>query len=153
MNHPARPPAKWILSENIRATVVYVEEDKSELLIERLHGPGAALLAVTADGRLLVNGTDVDVSDDFPAYLGIFDQFAEIRTRSHPGDSVVMDHENLCSEDTESFMGLLYQVDILARRMAGLGDIPGAVQCLRDVAHAIENPGDVAEDSGPIPPE
>jgi len=147
-----RPPAAWVLNEKTRATVLDFSEGRTDILIERLQGPGACVLSITADGRMLTNNQDVDVSDDFPAYLGYFDIFSEMGEHVQPGTSVIMDEENLVSEPDESLMGLLYQIDVLARRMTGMVEPAEALRYIREMLETLET-GDRAEKSYPIPYE
>lgn len=149
-----RPPAIWVLNEKVKATVLEYAEDYTDLLIERLHGPGAYVLSVQSDGRMLVNNTNVDLGEDFPAYLGLFDQFGEMGENVKVGDSVITDDENMVYEDTESLMGLLVQIDVLARRAAGLcdGNTSEAVRYIKEMMETLET-GDRAETSSPIPLE
>lgn len=149
-NRNPRPPASWVLNEKTRTTVLAVSEERTDLLIERLHGPGACVLSVIADGRMLTNGQDVDVSDDFPAYLGYFDIFGEMGENVAIGSSVVMDDENLVNYPDESYMGLIYQIDVLARRMAGISSEQETYPVLIEMLDTIQN-HDTAEDNSPIP--
>lgn len=153
-NRNPRPPASWVLNEKVKATVLAYAEDYTDLLIERLQGPGAAVLSIQSDGRILTNGTDVDLGDNFPSYLGLFDQFANIGENVKVGYSVVLDDENLVYEDVDSAMGLLYQIDIMARRIAGIckGNSAEAARYVREMMDTLET-GDRAESSYPIPPE
>lgn len=145
-----RIPASWVLYENVKATVLDVSEGRTDLLIERLYGPGAAVLSITADGRMLTNNVDIDVSDDFPAYLGLFDQFAEMGENVKIGDSVIMDHENLVYEDSESYMGMLYQIGVLARRMAAFFCPEETVPVIKETLDRVID-HDCAENMSPIP--
>jgi hypothetical protein len=82
----------WILAEDIEITVTSgrAEDDDDreqhmELLVARVFGPGAVLLALESDGDIYSNGQYVDFGDDGPAYWGIFDHVKKALDVEHPG--------------------------------------------------------------------
>jgi hypothetical protein len=77
---------QWILTEDIDIMVLHSEGDQRELLIDRVFGPGATVLKVTASGEITVNGLRKDLGDDAPAYRGIFDYVIDSTNGPWPED-------------------------------------------------------------------
>ena len=79
---------QWILTEDIRITVTSNAIDDSELLVERVFGPGAVLLNSGYGGGITANGQDTDLGDDFMAYCGIFDHVMDSHPTENPEDDM-----------------------------------------------------------------
>lgn len=77
----------WLLEEPLHVWLPILEvspERTSRVLVWDAGDRWSAILTINEEGRLLVNGNDIDWGDDFPVLLGIMDAAIESDTQEEP---------------------------------------------------------------------